>query len=1129
MAFRILGPIEAWLGEQRLALGGPRQLALLAYLVLERNRAVSGDALIEALWRSEAAGAATRLDMAIARLRRGLAPLGRDGEQVLQPVNGGFVLSVAPGELDADVFESHVHEGVRLLESGAAAEAAGLLRAALGLWRGPPLAEVAFEDFARGEIRRLAALRIDALEARIDADLRLGAGPLLIPELESLLAQHPTRERLAGLLMQALAAAGRRAHALEVYDRTRSHLIGELGLEPGAALRAVRAQIAEPATGGGADARASRVRSPGVPAAVELPSGLVTMLFTDIEGSTRLLHRLGDMYGRVLGRHYEVLRRVLAEHGGVEVATTGDGMFGAFSSARSALDAAGAITDELARAKWPDGAQIRVRIGVHTGTPRIQAGNYWGEDVHYTARLADAAAGGQVLVSAATSALVPDAELVDLGEHRLKDFALPRRLYQLGADRHPAPRTLDPLRSNLPSSPGPLIGRDTERAELVEMLSRGETRLVTVTGAGGTGKTTLTLAVAEELVDDLEDGAFFVALADLTEADAVAAAIASPLGIRLRVDADHGETLEAALADRKLLLVLDNFEHLLGAAPLIARVLAAAPAVRMLVTSQTPLRVRGESVRALGPLELPAEDTVESVTGSGAGRLLIERAGAASPRFVLDDGNAAPLAALCRALGGLPLAIELAAARLAVVTPEDLLSRLREGIDALGRGPRDLPERQRGLRAALEWTHSLLDDDQATLLRRLGVFAGAPQLERIEQVCGHGLEVLDALAGLVDYSLVTFAGDGGFLLHASVRELARDQLAAHDESDELRRRHGHVYADAAESWGRRFMLDVYGVQAIVVREESDLGEAMAWAAVHDHGCFARLAGGACLPLVLRSRLARWRGAIETALAREAPTVTAQAWLLLAGSIAAWQQAELPLAQSRIASAVAAAEESGDRELAFVIRCCAICNQLFGVPQPDVRDQHAALRAAAAELSNPQYTGVVEAMEPYLLQIEGDDAAAEPLFAALIRSPGRTDFLTRMAAYSWPDTLMTTGRYEQALQGYGIALRVARDAVESQNIAYQLEGITMALSALGRHEEALETAGSAESVRHTAGPIVSGRFKDQFDAAVLRSFASLAPDVSGAAYARGKALSFEAAVSSALRFDSGAVAKRVGER
>ncbi len=847
-----------------------------------------------------------------------------------------------------------------------------------------------------------------------------------------------------------------------------------------------------------------------------LPAGSVTFLYSDLEGSTRLLADLGDAYPPVLARHYALLRA--ACHQGAEIGAMGDSLLVAFSSADAALQAARDAQDSLAAARWPRDARVRVRIGIHTGRPRMRGGVYWGPDVHYAARVASAAHGGQVLVSAATAELVPGAELVDLGEHRLKDFPVPRRLLQLGQQRHPPPRTLDPLRSNLPSSTQTMIGRGEEHDQLLELLGSGEARLVTITGAGGSGKTRLALAVAEALLDELADGAFFIPLAEVAAAPDAADAIAAPFGIPVQPGEDPADSIVAALGERELLLVLDNFEHLLDAGPLIATLLARAPSLRILVTSQAPLRVRGEHVVWLRPLAVPDRDDLESLHAAPAGRLLLDRAREAVPSFEPTLQNAADLARLCRALDGLPLALELAAARLSVLAAGELLVRLQSGIDALGRGARDLPRRQRGLRAALEWTHALLEADEAALFRRMGVFAGAVSLERIEQVCGEDLDALEALAHLVDLSLVRHVSDGRFVLHGAVRAYARERLDEAGEREPLRRRHGEAFARAADEWGRRFLLDQVAVQTAVIGDQADLGDALSWAATEDPRCFAQLAGGAGMALLFTGRLGHWTSEIEGALPGRELDPEARAWLLLAGALAAFQRADAPLAMGRLAEASAGADAAGDAWLSCLMDTCSLVVQVLTEENGEqARDHQARLRGRVGELGDRSLAMLIEGLEPYVTgYCEGRVEEAAPQLALLMNDPGRTDFAARTAVYCWPDGLVASGRNAEALVAYTVALRTARERNEPPHMAYHLEGIAIALSRLGRHEEAIEACGWAESVRQTAGPAVSPWWNGLVAGALEQTRAALAAGVADDAYARGRALTLDGAVSAALR-------------
>ncbi len=483
----------------------------------------------------------------------------------------------------------------------------------------------------------------------------------------------------------------------------------------------------------------------------ELPSGTVTFLFTDVEGSTRVLRTRGEDYAGLLAEHRRLLREVFANHGGAELGTWGDAFFVAFSRAGSALAAAAAAHRSLG-----DGP-IRVRIGLHTGEPLLTEEGYVGMDVHRAARIAAVGHGGQTLVSQSTRDLVDVDQLRDLGLHRLKDLSAPERIYQIGDAVFPPLKTLD--RTNLPVTATPLIGRRRELAELVELM-HGESRLVTITGAGGGGKTRLALQVAAELAEGFGDGVFFVALASVRDAALVGSAIVQAVGVRSIED----------LRELDVLLVLDNFEHLLHAATEVSPLLASALNLKLLVTSRARLKVSAELEYALEPF--PDEEAVE---------FFIERA-----RTVKRDLRVDHLVQeICRRLDGLPLALELAASRVKVLDPPLLLDRLVQRLPVLTGGGRDAPERHQTLRATIEWSYLLLEERQQEALRRLAVFAGSFSLETAEHVAQVGL---DEVAALVDWSLLKPVGDGRFVMLETIREYARELLEQTDESAGIHRR-----------------------------------------------------------------------------------------------------------------------------------------------------------------------------------------------------------------------------------------------------------------------------------------------------------------------------------------------------
>jgi predicted ATPase len=496
----------------------------------------------------------------------------------------------------------------------------------------------------------------------------------------------------------------------------------------------------------------------------ELPSGTVTFLFTDIEGSTKLLYELGDAYAEALAEHRRVLRDAFARHDGVEVGTEGDAFFVAFMRAADALAAAAEGQQAL------DGGPIRVRMGLHTGEPLLTEEGYVGIDVHRAARIAAAGHGGQILVSQTTRQLAGEDGLCDLGEHRLKDLTAPERIFQLGDGDFPPLKSLN--QTNLPVQPTSLIGRERELGEVLALIRTH--RLVTLTGPGGSGKTRLALQAAAELVYEFRDGVWFVSLAALREENAVLPTIALALGI------GEPQTLEQHLEQSEALLLLDNFEQLLDAAPQVAELLRQAPGVKVLVTSRSPLHLAGEHEYPVPPLA--DDDAVE---------LFVERVRAGKPSFEPDEH----VGEICRRLDNLPLAVELAAARTNVLIPSQLLERLEQSLPILSGGARDAPERQRTLRATIDWSYELLSDEEKQLFRRLAVFAGSFEIEAAEEVCQADL---DTLASLVDKSLLRQTADGRFFMLATIREYAAERYDEDAGAEHVRRRHAERTLRVAE-------------------------------------------------------------------------------------------------------------------------------------------------------------------------------------------------------------------------------------------------------------------------------------------------------------------------------------------
>jgi predicted ATPase/class 3 adenylate cyclase len=823
-----------------------------------------------------------------------------------------------------------------------------------------------------------------------------------------------------------------------------------------------------------------------------LPTGTVTFLFTDIEGSTALLLRLRDGYADVLARHSKILRRAIETHGGVVVGTEGDSFFAAFDSA---LDAASAIVEaqrDLLREAWPADGVVRVRMGLHTGKGRLSGSDYVGIDVNRAARIAAAAHGGQTVVSDATKALIDPAKsagfvLHDLGEHRLKDIPAPEHLWQMDIDgrstSYPELRTQSVRLGNVPAATTELFGRVDAVAEICRVLETR--RLVTLTGPGGTGKTSLALAAARELLPNYADGAFFVGLEEARDGADLASGIAAAIGVRERPGGDAAASVRDFITERRLLLVLDNLEQVPEAGPYVSELLKQAAHLRVLATSRSALGVAGEREYLVPPLPVPDPEALPSLAELSlipSVTLFVERARDVSSDFSLTADNAASIALICARLDGLPLALELAAGRMRLLTPQAMLARLERALPALGTGSKAAPKRQRTLRAAIDWSYQLLDPSEQRLLARLAVFAGGWSLDDAERICvvdGQELtiDVFEGHASLAEKSLIRrVESEGGaarFSMLQLVREYAADALAATDEGETLRQQHAIRFAKLAEKAEPQLIrTELRAWQHRLRADGENLRFALRWLReTGDFERFGRMAGALRLYWQYWGAIREGREWLEAAVASvpagapveaRAVALTGLAWLL-------YWQGEVDRADALYDEVVEIRRGLGDDLGTAVALADSVWTGLArDEPALSISRAEEALllfRRADGEVAEAE----AEVWEPTVAYVIATDDSPEAALATA-REAGRVNqqYGKILYAAEWQTFVARGerlgGRYEES----GVILREALDAFVAMGNIGRLPSLFEEFAALeiaqGRPVQAVRLA--AASARYT---------------------------------------------------------------
>ncbi|HEY3522310.1 MAG TPA: tetratricopeptide repeat protein [Candidatus Limnocylindrales bacterium] len=780
-----------------------------------------------------------------------------------------------------------------------------------------------------------------------------------------------------------------------------------------------------------------------------IATGTVTLLFTDIEGSTKLLRQLGDRYHALLADHHRLLREAFQTRGGNEVDTAGDGLFYVFPSARAAIAAAVAGQRALGAQDWP--ADVRVRMGIHTGEPLSGDGGFVGLDVHRASRICGSGHGGQVIVSKTTRDLadgdLPEGvSLVDLGEYQLKDLPAPDRLYQVVAPgllrEFPPLRSIDSRPNNLPRQLTTFVGRQREIGEAKAILASAP--LLTLTGPGGVGKTRLAIELGADLLDDYEDGVWFVDLGPVSDPEFVGHTIATSLGVMDIAGQPILDTVIDHLRRRHVLLVLDNCEHLLdAAAQAVDALLRACAQVRVVSTSREGFAIPGEAVFPVPSLSAPEGNVrADELAHFESVRLFTERAAAAQPGFAVTERNATAIAQVCRRLDGVPLALELAAARVRALPVEQIATRLDDRFRLLTGSSRITVPRHQTLRQTIDWSHDLLADDERAVLRRLAAFAGGCSLEAAEAVCAderiEGWQLLDILSRLVDKSLVvadTAADEARYRMLETIREYARDRLIESGEAEAILRRHRDWFLALVEKAAPEFFRGVESATWLerLDREHDNLRAALQWSTdeVDEAPTALQLAAGLWRFWEIRGHIAEGRSWLERALAATDGEISARRADAYTGAgILAFMQGDHEAAHGFHEQSLALHRRVGD---------------------------YAGIAYAANNLANAAL-------------LSGDFAAARRLYEpglAWARAQGNVRPLG-FALVNMAEAVALDGEPELARQQYEEGVEVFRSMGDRWGEAFALDSLAVTLERQGGHAEAERLHGQALAISRELG-------------------------------------------------------------